>query len=309
MKWVVQDKVLSISPSIQVNVGCNCHFWITENKNTRIIKKMSANLEISTVVGCKMLCDYCPQKSHIQNYSAKVRATKGVLEGFKMKFADYTKYLSTVPTSVDIVFAGMAEPFLNEHASTMISFAYNKGHRVSLYTTCVGMDESDVLALSKITFNHFCLHLPDADGLMKVKITDEYLNILKLIMPIHKNMMCIGKLHPQVREAIGVDVSDGTNSLYSRGGSLKELMIPKKTGKLFCSACTEDLNHNILMPNGDVLLCCMDYDQKHVIGNLNSMSYTELFQSDEYKKIRRGLDGDESIDVLCRKCEVSATVN
>jgi len=30
--WVVKDEVLTISPSIQIKGGCNCHYHITENK-------------------------------------------------------------------------------------------------------------------------------------------------------------------------------------------------------------------------------------------------------------------------------------
>lgn len=86
-----------------------------------------------------------------------------------------------------------------------------------------------------------------------------------------------------------------------------KLAIPRKTGVLKCTSCTDDLNHNVLMPNGDVLLCCMDYDQKHVIGELNTMKYQQLFTSKEYIRIRAGLR-DESIDILCRNCEVSAQI-
>jgi hypothetical protein len=30
------------------------------------------------------------------------------------------------------------------------------------------------------------------------------------------------------------------------------------------------------MPNGDVVLCCMDYDQEHILGNLFTQTYDEI---------------------------------
>ncbi len=260
------------------------------------------NMEISTVVGCKMQCSYCPQKSHMENYSKKSSQ-------FSMTLEDFRWFISTIPIDVDIVMAGMAEPFLNKDCMEMIKHAYLKGHRISVYTTGYGITMDDIKELGKIEFNHFCLHFPDADGLMNIRITPEYLEVLKALLPIKKNEMCIGKLHPAVREAIGFDVNDGSKSLYSRGGNLKDMMIPRKEGKLHCSSCTDALNHNVLMPNGDVLLCCMDYDQKHVIGNLNNMPYSSIFESEEYKRVKQGLAGDESIDILCRTCEISKPTN
>jgi radical SAM protein with 4Fe4S-binding SPASM domain len=59
---------------------------------------------------------------------------------------------------------------------------------------------------------------------------------------------------------------------------------------------------NVLLPNGDVQLCCMDYGLEHKIGNLLTMSYNDLFTSDEYRRIESGLE-DDSIDILCRTCK------
>ena len=40
--------------------------------------------------------------------------------------------------------------------------------------------------------------------------------------------------------------------------------------------CVENLYHNVLMPNGDVSLCCMDYGLDNIIGNLDNQSYEEV---------------------------------
>lgn len=264
---------------------------------------MAGNLEISTVVGCKMRCSYCPQTAHIENYSNRVGKKKSL---FQMTLLQFSEYISSVPQEVDIVFAGMAEPFLNPETTSMIQLAYDKGHTISVYTTGEGVTIEDIEILEKRKFNHFCIHLPDGDGDMNLTVDENYIEIIKKLKPISNNVMCIGNLHPKLKEVVG-DVPNSRLSLFSRAGALKELMIPRKSGKLFCSVCTDSLNHNVLMPNGDVLLCCMDYHQKHIIGNLNTHNYSEIFETEEYKRVLSGLQ-DETIDILCRTCEISKEI-
>lgn len=255
------------------------------------------NLEISTVVGCRMKCDYCPQKLHIKTYTEKTKHTV-------MTLSDYAQCLAKVPINVDIHFAGMAEPWLNENATDMVLMAHEQGHKIQVYTTCYGMSLSDVYLMKEIPFIYFCLHLPDADGIMKIEVTKEYLEVLRACLKMHNvTFTCIGKIHPDVERITGF-IEDSSMSLISRAGNLKTLAITPKKGHLVCSSMPDKMDHNVLLPNGDVLLCCMDYGNRHVIGNLLEMDYESLFESDVYKEIQEGLKDDNS-KILCRTCEIA----
>lgn len=259
---------------------------------------MSASLEISTVVGCRMGCDYCPQKIHVRNY----KSDKTI-----MHYNDLFRMLDKVPRDVEIVFAGMAEPWLNEDCTDMVTNAVRGGFKVGIYSTLYGMDEMDVAILAALNLKFFTVHLPDADGIMNLKVDDKYLSVLeKFVRLVPHNKMVIGRLHPEVARITG-PVLDNSDGLFSRAGSIKTLAITPKKGKLMCSACGPKIDHNVLLPNGDCLICCMDYAQQHVIGNLMTMKYEELFQSDEYKKIMAALD-DETSEIACRRCEVSREI-
>lgn len=264
---------------------------------------MTPNIEISTVVGCRMGCSYCPQKIHVKNYMQHSKR-------MTMQMDDYLAMLYKIPLNVEIMFAGMAEPWINPSATAMISHANTAGFRIGVYTTCYGMKEEDITPLSQINFIHFCLHLPDDAGVMNLDVTEEYINVVKRCfneIP-GATAMCIGNLHPRLKEAIG-SVEDGSRSLISRAGNLPYMAIKKKSGPLYCSACTKGvIDHNVILPNGDVLLCCMDYAQKHVIGNLLHQSYESLFKSDEYIKVMDGLNDDTS-DIICRTCEIAEPTN
>ncbi len=253
-------------------------------------------IEVSTVVGCFLNCRYCPQTIHVKNY-----AEQG--GDFKMSLENFRRCIDKLPPSVEIQFAGMAEPWLNPACTDMILHAHDRGHTVAVFTTAVGITPEDVSRLKHIPFHHFCIHLPDDSGQMKLKVDEKYLAGLIACLDIKGHtLMCVGKVHPNVRAAIGRDVADGTPALISRAGNLKEM--PRKTGELKRLPC---MDHNVLLPNGNVVLCCMDFGSKHVIGNLLEQSYDSVFTGPQFTTILRGLE-DESVDILCRTCEIAECV-
>ncbi|MSP02289.1 MAG: hypothetical protein EXR07_14745 [Acetobacteraceae bacterium] len=67
---------------------------------------------------------------------------------------------------------------------------------------------------------------------------------------------------------------------------------------------TPFFDHNTMLPNGDVVLCCMDYSRRHVLGNLLAQDYADLFTGREMGRIRvraMGAAGDDG-ELICRKC-------
>lgn len=258
------------------------------------------NLEISTVVGCRMACQSCPQTIHVRSYAGRGDRV--------MTLETFLWCLEKVPKEVEIIFAGMAEPWLNPRATEMVVAAHALGHGVSVFTTCAGMTPLDVQAIRNIPFRLFCIHIPDADGLMRLDPTPDYLETVRACIrtfPQH-NFSLIGRPHPAIVPLLDMPVSDSSIGLYSRAGNLKVNRISKKSGPLECTACGPRIDHNVLLPDGSVALCCMTYRLDHILGSLVTGTYEELFSGAEYARIRRGLAGDESIDIACRTCELSA---
>ena len=73
----------------------------------------------------------------------------------------------------------------------------------------------------------------------------------------------------------------------------------------FFTECTrnKDYASNVVLPNGQVTLCCMDYSLKHVLGNLLHQSYDEILESTEMQKVKR-LSNTIGFteDLLCKSC-------
>lgn len=77
-------------------------------------------------------------------------------------------------------------------------------------------------------------------------------------------------------------------------------MYPLLSGNVYCSATRkhDTFDRNIVVPNGDVYLCCMDYALKHYIGNLFE---TDFYNLDRSKLIELANIKDDT-ELICRKC-------
>ena len=64
------------------------------------------------------------------------------------------------------------------------------------------------------------------------------------------------------------------------------------------------LQHLHITPRGKCVLCCEDYDENHVIGDLNGSSVEEVLTGPEIRRLRRWVYGLEEApaDFMCRKC-------
>lgn len=244
--------------------------------------------EISPAIGCPIDCGICPQ----DKIKAAYRGPR------LMSRQTFTTCIDKLPPGIAIAFAGFAEPYLNPLASEMVLYAARRGP-VLLYTTCVGMTLTDVEAIGGVKFDILHLHLPDAGSVAKINITVEYLRVLDAMAEAFPGakMMAMGKHHPTVDKYRG-RIKDAY--LHTRAGNVRGAVQLRRGGHLQCTQNVEQKD-NILLPNGDVVLCCMDYGLRHVIGNLLASTYDELFQGEAYLAIRRGMrDGS---DLLCRTCE------
>ena len=217
-----------------------------------------------------------------------------------------------------IIFSGMAEPFLNDNCIKMIRMAHEQGHLVDVYTTLVGVSDDDINELCELSINFMGIHVADKMGYSKIDTTENYYSTLKDAINRKKSNgrplvnVCNSQTDPDERVA---EICKGKyeilTTMLDRAGNLEyeELYKRKNTyGDLSCSICGDKLNHNVLLPDGTVLLCCMDYGMKHVLGNLNDNSYEEIMNGKEHNRIKKGMLGDVNEDIICRKCSCANVV-
>lgn len=229
-------------------------------------------LEITSYIGCPNFCNYCPQELLISTYKGKK----------KMTMEDFRLILSNTPKDVRIDFTGFSEIFVHPLGSEFIRYTITSGYEIFLYTTLTGFKKSDVDILRGLKFpaifhQHDGVNIED----FNVKRTI-FLNEIK---PTYGNMVKIN--------------NDGSGvPIISRAGTVFD--IPKKYGAYHChtGSDSKEFTHNVVVPNGDVYFCCMDYGLKHCIGNLFITNFNDLNRKDV---IDASYQYDS--DTICRKCE------
>lgn len=261
-------------------------------------ERNNPELEITSQIGCPMMCKLCPQKVFIKKY-------KEVSSINKLSFNNFKLIIDKLPNNVRIAFAGRSEPFVDRDTTDMILYAYNKGHKITLYTTGVGMTSEDIEKLKDVKFDCFSLHLPDMYEITTIRITDEYIDTIKNIKNANFNNFEVkafgNTFFPVFYKMFNDEL--GSYAVVSRAGSIENCSKTYHKGVISCGNYDE-LNHFSMLPDGRVCLCCMDWKNEHILGNLLINTWDDLFQSNEYKKVCEGLK-NESINIACRKCEWS----
>jgi len=194
----------------------------------------------------------------------------------------------------------------------MIEYAAHRGHPVYISTTLAGMTREDVRRLSQLKYYQFQIHLPSAEKLMNLVIDDEYFELLSdlvsagIITDFHFHG---NDVHPTVGAWLRRHAVHGEKFwIQDRAGNLNIEKVKKKvstpiitaakpSGKLRC----DRIYQNVLLPNGDVVLCCMDWSAEYVLGNLKRDRFEDLYRSETFRRVLRGLK-DPSVDLLCRTC-------
>jgi hypothetical protein len=171
-----------------------------------------------------------------------------------------------------------------------------------------------VLESHKDQVKVFMIHLPDANKNMKGwKLTQEWMNALEMMMTLEfpigaMTMDKSGVVHEFLRPYVGQLAgwqghtrADSLDPEQVKGQALS--ITPRHEFALTCRS-TPFYDRNVLLPNGDVVLCCMDYDLKHVIGNLLKQTYDEMFESKPLKDL---IAHNEALGFtkcsICKSCD------
>ena len=262
---------------------------------------MGKVLEITTRIGCSINCHYCPQSLLLREYFKENDSAPTV-----MSLETFQKCIDKVPSDVMIDFAGMSEPWLNPDCTAMLQYAASKGHKLSVFSTLVGMTEADLDIVESLDIEQFVIHIPDAEEHAHIPVTEEYKALLKRTIQLNiranKHFSCHGTVHPAIAEYIDSKAIIA-DEMVDRAGNLDfdDVAHQQLDSRVACLLDGEQLNHNILLPDGRVLLCCMDYGIRHVLGNLLVENYEDITNGSAVCSLRNAMRTGNS-DILCTHC-------
>jgi len=253
-------------------------------------------LEITTSIpkaGCVVDCVFCPQRVLQKVWNSEHFTTD---KERTLSLDNFKKVIDKLPKEIRITMSGFTEPWLNKRCTDMLIYAHEQGHRVSVFTTAVGMSLKDVERIKDIPFcggpnGGFTLHLPDKEYKAKHPVNKKYIEVCEALKKANIDnfaTMAMGTVHPEV-EHLYPDEEVNKYEMWHRAGNLlgeaslkpevKEVWdefksIMHDTEKT--CGCIEGLYHNILLPNGEVSLCCMDYNLEEILGNLFTQEYDDI---------------------------------
>ena len=109
-------------------------------------------------------------------------------------------------------------------------------------------------------------------------------------------------MHEEFKEIIGLMSHYELRRLHDWGGEVtlegNQKKIVTKTG------CMLLMHQMVLLPNGDVTVCCNDLNSKGVIGNLNNQSLFDVYSSAERREYLDKLNSGRKHELeLCKNCE------
>lgn len=269
-------------------------------------------LDINTKVGCTINCRFCPQDNLLKNYFRE-QANRDKL----MSIDTFSRCIEKVPPEYAIGLSSFVEPFLNPNCMEMIKIAHNMGKKIRLYTTLVGTDRKIVDQLCEMPFELFVLHVADQQGYAKIPLTEEYYKSLEQIVNAKRKDgtplvdVCNAQTEPDPRV---MEICQGkieiATTMCDRAGQLEHDELYKHlapSGAITCNDFGQSPSHSVL-PDGTVVLCCVDFGLKHVLGNLLEESFEEIINGSEMSRVRKGMLEDDTIDILCRKCSSACPV-
>jgi hypothetical protein len=228
----------------------------------------SEYVEFTLAIGCPVNCHkFCPQEVLIKNYGKSERLLS--LENFKIM-------LSHIPRNIMLDFSGFCEPCVNPSFADMAKYAYDEGYRIHVATTLQGASDKTVKGLLDLKYEGFVLHLPDGKY-ANFNLSQEYKENIFRVMQQIPNLQFI--------TMNDLFVSNERENLC-RG------ILPKPRRVGFCRKTMTP--QFVVMPDGRVQTCDMDFKLEYSIGNLLQDDYATL--------VKRFRDKQSSFK-MCHYCK------
>jgi hypothetical protein len=267
-------------------------------------------LEVTTVASCTVRCTYCPQDALKEAYPKDT--------AHRLTLDTWRTCLGKVPPHVRIDFSGFVEPWLNPDCTQFLREALERGYSVGIYTTMQGMRVPE--AVCQLLTDHakqvevLCLHLPDPGGNMTGHKDDEAWRHALRCFLILRGLDAFPRFELMTMDSQGETPVVPVGRLLAfvgvdRAGSLdrgavagQPLEAPVAHHEPVGCSYTPWYDQNVLLPNGDVVLCCEDYGLKVKLGNLLTQRYYELFSSEVLAKMRAANMQPGPTGTLCKRC-------
>ncbi len=108
-------------------------------------------------------------------------------------------------------------------------------------------------------------------------------------------------MHPQFQEIYKLLDWYELRRLHNWAGDIDDFKAPEKKHKIGCTLLMEQM---VLLPNGDVTICCNDLNSKAVIGNVLETDFMDIYKCEKrVRYLKLHLQGKKDQIAFCKNCE------
>lgn len=250
---------------------------------------MNNHLEVTLTAGCPMMCSYCPQGNYIRGYKATNNTSKKL-----MSIEDYKIILSNVDRRIThIFFTGFTEALAHPEWDKFVEHTKEQNYKITFNTTLYGATFEKIDRLIELDVD-VEIHLTDSN----IDISEEM--ILYFAKKYRRGEPVFNFFTEKGKNLLPKQLRGHMHHAHSRGDNLEHIPRTVIKGPVRCH--TNRYFSNVVVPNGDVSVCCSDFSLKHIMGNLLTQKLKDIHRSQPMKAFLKQMrEGDESF--ICNNCD------
>jgi pyruvate-formate lyase-activating enzyme len=288
--------------------------WVVREDVSR--KYLLKVVSLETMTACNQKCFFCPVSiAPREDYSMPAEF-----------FAEIVNQLTTFrPTLESVFLQSYNEPTLDRRFVDQCKTLFAADLPVAVLSNATGLTPQKVDALVESgPLRYICINLSTLDHeRYKRDRGEDHLSLVLRNLDYTKNkhlademkivVLGIGDAqHDADFEAIterfaATRFKVERHVVMDRAGWLDVGLKPPER-KRHLAGCdnlgSRPLQHLHITPRGTCVLCCEDYDERYVVGDLTSSTIAEVLEGDAIAKLRRWVYGMEEApeDFICRNC-------
>ena len=273
------------------------------------------HLNVTTTSGCRGRCVYCPQDRYWDAMAERPR------------YLTADEFTALVPMLADthfetMSFGGFSEPFDNPEIVDLLTLTYELDFvdEILVYSNGEAMTPATMQALAHVHFGtvDISCHGFDPETYRRTRSFVDPVAVRENVLFLLENHSNIANLTISVSGPFGSQDSldelaalcDGAGAtlfrrdLHSRAGLLRigRANGGPKSGPFRCAKF--DFEKPVLVPGGDLSLCCQDFALRYVIGNLHDAPFAKLMSESALRRhvLAVAAGRSEDPDLACYQC-------
>ncbi len=276
-------------------------------------------IEITNV--CNLACSFCPKTMRNPEFM-KIETFRNILEQIK----PYTDY---------IFFHVKGEPLLHPDLDKFLDLSFDKGFKVNITSngTLINIVKDKIIlkpALRQVNFslhsfegkdgcnnefeyiNNILLFTREAREKSNVIISYRLWNLEQdntvnlemkrnrdILEIIEKEFNLNYKIQEQVTPQRGIKIAEKVYLNQDCEFKWPDLKEEEDNGVGFCYGLRDQI---AILVDGTVVPCCLDGEGIINLGNIKTVDFSKIIESDRAKDIFNGFSRRVAVEELCRKC-------